>query len=227
MTRITPTFASLASFAALFLPELSEIEIAVMPSKKVHEALVVGVRNSEQRQKLLVIPARQLEAPPNHVLDLVAGDPPFRIGSRHRLPEISNDHFLHRPAVRGFGRQNDLIRMNQVARRSVDCGLNDILEFSHVPRKPVPEKFRHGVVADAFPAAEHVVHKKRHIFHAMAQGWNPNWKHVQAIVKVLSEVTLPDEKREFTVGCRDHPHIDLAVNHIAQSPELFVLKHSK
>src|SRR5256885_680897 len=82
------------SRSSLFLPERPEIQITVMTPQKIHEALIVAVRNPEQRKHFFVTAPGTLETLADHRLDLVPRDQPLRIRPCDRVPEISHDHLL-------------------------------------------------------------------------------------------------------------------------------------
>src|SRR5437870_5749158 len=81
--------------SGLLLPVLSEIDDAMMASQEIHEAFVIGVRNSEQRQHLPVASACPLEALSDEALHMCSGDQPLCERPCDRFPEISHDDFFH------------------------------------------------------------------------------------------------------------------------------------
>src|SRR6267143_944910 len=94
--------------SGLLLPVLSEIDDAMMPSQEIHEAFVIGVRNSEQRQHLSIASARPLETLADEAFHMCSGDQPLREGPCDRFPEVSHDDFFHRFCGLGLVRQGDV-----------------------------------------------------------------------------------------------------------------------
>src|SRR5688572_15178624 len=82
--------------ASISSPISPEIDIDVMPSQKIHEPFVIGIRNTELWQHLLVTAACSLESLANQMFDLIPCNLPVGIGSGDRFPEVAYDHFFQR-----------------------------------------------------------------------------------------------------------------------------------
>ena len=161
------------------------------------------------------------------MLHLVPGDPPFRVRSGDRLPEILDNDFLHERSVLAFVRQQNILRLNHLAGNHADRTLDNVFKFPHISGIAVRQKFNDRIFADPFPVLQHVLHKKGHVFDTPSKRRNPNRKNIQSIKEVLSKVAFADEDVEIAIGRGYHPNIELAADHVPKSPKLLVLKHSK
>src|SRR5438552_13334203 len=97
----------------LLLPVLPEIDDAMMPSQKVHKSFVIGIREPEQWQHLPIAATCTLEALPDEMLHMRAGDQPFGKRPGDRIPKISHDHVFDELAARWLIRQQDIVRKDR------------------------------------------------------------------------------------------------------------------
>src|SRR5262245_36681215 len=207
----------------LLTPITSEVDVAIMPSQKIQESFVVGLRYSEQRQHLLIASSSALESLPDQMLDLVFGYQSFSIWPRHAFPEIAVDHFLQLPGPFPFKRQRYIVRLNRVARRA-HCGFDDVLEFANVSRKVIGHQFCDGGLAHGLStASQDVFDQQWYVFHSAAQRRNGYGKYVQTVIQILSELASANHRHQFAIRCGDHTQVEFAHDNITQSAELAVL----
>ena len=65
------------------------------------------------------------------------------------------------------------------------------------------------------------------VLHALAQRWDADREHVQAVEQVLAEAFLADHAAQIAVGGRDHAHVGLEHTLVADAPEARLLEHAQ
>src|SRR3990170_2772787 len=108
--------------------------------------------------------------------------------------------------------------------RERDGALDHVLQLAHVPGPPVLEEPGHGLLAEPFEPLpqgprdppEEVLGQERDVFGSLPEAGEPDRDHGQAIIEVLPELPLLDERQEVPVGRRDEPEVQ---------PDLFLPAH--
>src|SRR5262249_41028249 len=198
-----------------------------MPSQKIHEPFVIGLRNVQQRQHLFVAASCALESLPDEMFYLILGYQSLCVRPRDRFPKIADDHLLQLPRFVTFQRQRYIVCLNHQAGRRAYRRLDNILQLANVAWKCVCHQFCNGRVAHPLSTAvQHVFNEQRHVFHWTAQRWNVNWKYVQPIVKVFTKIASTNQWYQLAVCRGDHSQVELAEDHVAEPAELPVLEYS-
>src|SRR5688572_17600432 len=139
--------------------------------QKIHKALVVGLRHLKEREQLPITSAGLFQSATDHTLYLSPGDESFVKRRRYGIPEIADDRqFFFLPAIIGVMRKRDVICVNDRSRGGIDRGLDDVLEFSNIPRITVGDKFDESALGHRLAAAQQMIHKKRHVIQTLPQG---------------------------------------------------------
>ena len=194
-----------------------------MPSQKIHESLVIGIRKPEQRQHLPIASARPLQSMPYETFHMCPGHQPLRERLCNRVPEISDDEVLEIRSVYGFGGQRDVVGVNDWSHRNTDSSFDNVLQLADVSWKRIRHQLCHGIAGDLLSSTQKMIDEERNIVDAPAQRRNMDWKDIEPVVQVFPEVTSPDHAAQFTVGCGNDANIELAHGDVSEPADLLVL----
>src|SRR5579863_8909243 len=118
---------------------------------------------------------------------------------------------------------------------SHDRALDYVLEFANVPRPIVGDeqlqRFR-GNAAQILAqlrrdALNEVLGEQRDVFAALAQRWQANLNHVEAIEQIFAESSLLNFFGQIFVGGRDDAHIDFNFLRAADAVETALLQDAQ
>jgi hypothetical protein len=159
--------------------------------------------------------------------NLVFVIPPVGTFSKHVLVLLDD-------SVRGFLRalsQFSEGRLERVAARQDHGTLNEILQFTNIPR-PVPCRqpldYRRRNCIDLLlhllrKLLHKIAHQKRDILLAVSQRRNSDWKYIQAIVQIAPKFSICNHLFEIAVRSRDQAHVHLARVGAAKTLKLTLL----
>src|SRR5437667_376891 len=127
--------------------------------------------------------------------------------------------------------RRQVLRTDGVASSQDGRALEGVLQLSHVPWPRVAEEAFESLGRQAEPAAElacrpreEMLGQRGNVLAAVAKGREDDLDDVEAIEEVLAEAPLADQRREVTVGGRDHAHVDGRGLRRAEPPDLAALE---
>src|SRR5260370_32356350 len=128
-----------------------------------------------------------------------------------------------------------MVPVNDAGLAHQDCAFHNVLQLAYIARPVITRQHvdrRRGNSFDRFAVFareffQEMIRQQKHVRLAFTQRWHKNRKHVQAIVEVLTELSLRDRLRQVFVCGRDQTHISLDRGRAAQPLELALLQRSQ
>src|ERR1700730_6878348 len=122
--------------------------------------------------------------------------------------------------------------MQDFARGEDYAPLDQILQFANIPRPVVRTECGHRFGRYVFDLLAHLAaidlykmcRQRRDIFATPAQGWQRDWKHIQAVVEVAAKFAPLHHVRQISVGRCHEPNVHLVSPSAAQTLELLFLQ---
>ncbi len=211
-----------------------EIDVATVAAQEIHEALVIGVGHVEQPDYLAVVPSRPRQTATDHSLDLTFRDQPIGVGPGDRLPEV-----VHLDLLDGFPNErvagkSDVVGMDDIALDEVVRALDQVMEFPDVSGKTVrlelaeciDGKRTRSTVLGVQPVQK-TPGQERDIPGSLPQRRHLDAEDVQPVKQILPELSGTSQRSQIAVGRGDDANLEVAVDGIAQTPDLFFLENSK
>src|SRR5690348_13628506 len=113
--------------------------------------------------------------------------------------------------------------------------LDEMFQLTNISRPMPAGKLPHGHSGNRFDLPLHaaavllreVADQKRNVSWALAQRWDADREHVQAIVQVAAELAILHHFFEIAIGRRHQSHIDLFCSVAAQPLKLTLLQSAQ
>src|SRR5437899_3467932 len=127
-----------------------------------------------------------------------------------------------------------VLRTDGVASSQDGRALDRVLQLAHVTRPGVAEKAFEGLGRQAELATELAARPREemlgqggNVLAAVAKGREDHLDDIEAIEEVLAEAPLGEQRRQVTVGRRDHAHVDGRGLRRAEPPDLAALERAE